>query len=516
MQWCPWRCFEFLRDLLPGERFQSGAMGGASSTLTDEQKELQNLRSHLGRDFELLASAFSRLTKSEGPNAIHESKLERCFGMEVGRIKDLPGEESSDLKSLLENFGSTLTAVAFKPVEGYVSWPGFLKGYDGCCQQNLVSTRLRFLLLFVRSLKSQGKKSSSETSSDLDENLEGQVSSREFRDVLWLCWLMTFYKRLSNGIELPVVEPLVRGAFQDSEKVPLKDLYSWMLATIPSLGNVFVDYVQYCLFQDEDTEVKSGLSHLPGHLTPGRLWSLALALKDKTGDTLLSACLEDSITLLYRSPVHGKGMNRLWSQVEGYREAVLFLFSGMSAEDPSKTWLLAAVIPSGLENKSNFYGTSNSCLICLDPEFIVLHPTGKEKNYVYSHKTAPGGGYNSRPMPNGIGFGGSMENERIWISDDFSTVTLRHHAVDKTYQAGFILPYQGYAPLCCQVLEVEVWGLGSKTAQERMATFQQREKLFAEQRRKVDLKAFGNWQDSPEKMMMDMVSNPNRPQREER
>lgn len=32
----------------------------------------------------------------------------------------------------------------------------------------------------------------------------------------------------------------------------------------------------------------------------------------------------------------------------------------------------------------------------------------------------------------------------------------------------------------------------------------------------VDLKSFGNWEDSPEKMMMDMVSDPNRPHREER
>jgi len=30
------------------------------------------------------------------------------------------------------------------------------------------------------------------------------------------------------------------------------------------------------------------------------------------------------------------------------------------------------------------------------------------------------------------------------------------------------------------------------------------------------LKNFGNWKDSPEAMMMDMVSNPNKPPKEER
>lgn len=32
----------------------------------------------------------------------------------------------------------------------------------------------------------------------------------------------------------------------------------------------------------------------------------------------------------------------------------------------------------------------------------------------------------------------------------------------------------------------------------------------------VDLKTFGNWEDSPEKMMMDMISDPNAVRREDR
>lgn len=32
----------------------------------------------------------------------------------------------------------------------------------------------------------------------------------------------------------------------------------------------------------------------------------------------------------------------------------------------------------------------------------------------------------------------------------------------------------------------------------------------------IDLKTFSNWEDSPEKMMMDMMSNPNAARREER
>lgn len=75
---------------------------------------------------------------------------------------------------------------------------------------------------------------------------------------------------------------------------------------------------------------------------------------------------------------------------------------------------------------------------------------------------------------------------------------------------------QGYATVQGKVGEVEVWGLGGLDADEQQAKFQHRENLFGEQRRKVDLKSFGNWQDSPEAAMMDMVSNPQKAAREER
>lgn len=105
---------------------------------------------------------------------------------------------------------------------------------------------------------------------------------------------------------------------------------------------------------------------------------------------------------------------------------------------------------------------------------------------------------------------------------------------------------QGYLPLEASVLDVEVWGLGGRSAKEVQNANQKREDLFTEQRRKVttthlnslynifvtyyikicvvilcsclqiDLKTFSNWEDSPEKMMMDMMSNPNTVRREER
>lgn len=42
----------------------------------------------------------------------------------------------------------------------------------------------------------------------------------------------------------------------------------------------------------------------------------------------------------------------------------------------------------------------------------------------------------------GIGFGGMIGNERIFMDEDFARVTIRHHAVDKTYKPGSLIPNQ--------------------------------------------------------------------------
>lgn len=50
--------------------------------------------------------------------------------------------------------------------------------------------------------------------------------------------------------------------------------------------------------------------------------------------------------------------------------------------------------------------------------------------------------YEPNPKPFGLGFGGTIGNERIFVDEDFARVTIRHHAVDKTYQHGSLIPNQ--------------------------------------------------------------------------
>lgn len=124
--------------------------------------------------------------------------------------------------------------------------------------------------------------------------------------------------------------------------------------------------------------------------------------------------------------------------------------------------------------------------------------------------------YEARPRSVGIAFGGTQGNERVFIDEDFARIRIRHHGVDKTYQPGFLIPGQASLTTEATILDVEAWGLGGKIAEQGQAMYKRREQLFTEQRRKVDLKTFANWEDSPEKMMMDLMGNPNRVQREDR
>ena len=61
---------------------------------------------------------------------------------------------------------------------------------------------------------------------------------------------------------------------------------------------------------------------------------------------------------------------------------------------------------------------------------------------MYSHLHPAGRVYEPHPKPVGIAFGGTLGNERIFVDEDFATVTIRHHAVDKTYQHGSLIPDQ--------------------------------------------------------------------------
>lgn len=76
-----------------------------------------------------------------------------------------------------------------------------------------------------------------------------------------------------------------------------------------------------------------------------------------------------------RSAVHGKGLTRFWSNVEGYNGPVLVLISAFEDESMTRTWIIGALTHQGFENKESFYGTSGA-LYALSPVFHALLSSG--------------------------------------------------------------------------------------------------------------------------------------------
>lgn len=84
--------------------------------------------------------------------------------------------------------------------------------------------------------------------------------------------------------------------------------------------------------------------------------------------------------LLHRSSLHGRGLNRLWSNVEGYHGPLLILVSANSGDghegDTSvRKWIIGALTQQGFENKDDFYGSSGT-LYAISPVFHAFSASG--------------------------------------------------------------------------------------------------------------------------------------------
>ncbi|KAL6504740.1 hypothetical protein OROHE_023498 [Orobanche hederae] len=536
-------------------------MGQSSSSseqeVSPEMREAQSLAASTGA-LSSLEKAFSLLSDSQ-TKSIPIHSLQKCFSLtfeSLGSDQDMVFKEAPPLFSHL---GSTIVDLFFVADKDGVNWIEFLRGYTKCCARTVASTSFNnlFRIFSIACSKAGLLVNLQVEMCDDDCKINGSLSSHDLLILLWVCWIFSWDSRtfkLNSGkskgkCSLPDISHLVLSAieacvedgpdlnFWDSDvseldiKLPAAKIHLWALKNIPNLADCFVQFVhaRLChLTTHEDTleapcssacESSSAISET-NLLTRGRAWAISLTLRGPIHAEISKACFPSDLdetkeNIIYRSSVHGKGLNRFWSNVEGYNGPLLVLIAACEDKSSTRRWIIGALTDQGFENRDLFYGTSGS-LYALNPVFHALSSTGREKNYVYSHLHPTGKVYDAHPKPVGVGFGGNTGNERIFMDEDFSRITVRHHAVDKTYQHGPLLPNQGFLPVEASVLEVEVWGLGGRNALKIQAFYKKREQLFTEQRRKIDLKTFSNWDDSPEKMMMDMMSNPNAVEREDR
>lgn len=537
---------------------------GASSSMEQvsvEQREAESLAASIGV-LPMLQKAFSVLADPQ-TNTIPLHSLQQCFSL----VFENPTSEATaippNFQGLLSHLGSSIVDLFFLADKGGVSWIEFLKGYVKCCGRMSASTsfNMLFRVFAMAAVKADISAKLLFESDDSDCKMSGFLTPTDVLMLLWMCYVMSLNSKFLKSFggkgdySLPDLSHLVLSAVLLCAEVgndlnpwdcdnlsmtvplPAGKIHMWALKTVPRLPDCFTQFVhgriQKTITQENELEPSRSSGHdlsatavcNTNLLTRGRAWAISLTLRGTLSEEILKACFPScgvgtSDSLLYRSSFHGKGLNRFWSNVEGYNGPMLILVAASlgdvhDGDGNVKKWILGALTHQAFENKDMFYGSSGS-LYAISPVFNVLSSSGKEKNFVYSHLHPTGRVYDPHPKPVGVAFGGSIRNERIFIDEDFAKVTVRHHAADKTYQSGSLFPNQGFLPVEALVLDVEVWGLGGRTAKEMQNKYKKREELFTEQRRKVDLKTFSNWEDSPEKMMMDMTSNPNRVEREDR
>ncbi|XP_054794836.1 uncharacterized protein LOC129300296 isoform X2 [Prosopis cineraria] len=464
---------------------------------------------------------------------------------------------------LLDHLGPSIVDQFFTPAKGQITWVEFVRGYNNCCARMSASVSLNMLLRVLRlTIGRANMPINLEIEfDDADWKINGFLIPSDVILLLLMCWSMSWdcgslkQSECKVSHSPPDLNHLVLSAitscakvdsglnvwdsdFSSSEvQIPAGKFVTWVLSTVPCLSDCLNQFFHARLQNqatagDESVPSNSSVGDVSlttecdnNILTRGRAWAIGLTQRSTINEEISGVCFsrsEDGMDerLLYRSSAHGKGLNRFWSHVEGYKGPLLILVaasSGQSHEGSSivRKWVIGALTNQGFENKDLFYGSSG-CLYAISPVFHVFPPSGKEKNFVYSHLHPSGRAYEPHPKPVGIAFGGTIGNERIFIDEDFARVTVRHHAIDKTYQPGPLLPDQGFLAVEGLVSEVEVWGLGGHAAKKVQDSYKKREELFTEQRRKVDLKTFASWDDSPEKMMMDMMSDPNAVRREDR
>ncbi|XP_073021239.1 uncharacterized protein [Primulina eburnea] len=537
-------------------------MGQSSSSKQEESPELREVQSLAASTGALpsLQKAFSLLSDPQN-KSVPVHSLKKCFELSLDNFESDYTVASKELSIMFSHLGTTIVDLFFPTDENGVNWIDFLRGYTKCCGRAVASTYFNNLLrVFSKTCSEAGLPVNLQFEQyDDDCKIGGSLSPREVLRLLLICWIFSWDSRslkLNMGkskgkCSLPDISHLLLSAIEscvesdheldfwtsDVSDVDIQlmatKIHSWGLKTVPNLADCLAQFVHSRLCYLVTCENKSESSCSSAHdnpsstssdtslLTSGRAWAISLTVRSPIYEEISKACFpsddpdEKNENLIYRSSLHGKGLNRFWSNVDGYNGPLLVLISACEDASSARRWIIGALTHQGFENKELFYGNSGS-LYTLSPIFNSLTSSGTEKNLVYSHLHPAGRLYDAHPKPVGIAFGGSIGNERIFIDEDFARVTIRHHAVDKTYRHGALFPNQGFLPVEAAVSEVEVWGLGGATAIKIQDSYKKRENLFTEQRRKVDLKTFANWEDSPEKLMMDMMSNPQAARREKR
>ncbi|CAN1824385.1 hypothetical protein LINPERHAP1_LOCUS30753 [Linum perenne] len=390
-------------------------MGASSSTQqqgSSEQRQVESLAASIGA-LPMLQASFSKLAADPQTSAIPIESLQKCFTLNYENPVLESTKGSDSFLGLLDHLGGTLVDTFFVAEKGgLINWIEFVKGYVTCCGRMTTSMSITVLLrLFAATLAKSGNPSKLEFESIGDDGsykVSGYLLPADVLLLLCISWAMlgTLVHPDVSHLVLSSVVSCVDGLdgvdLWDCDlagldvQLPAGKFLAWALATIPCLTDCLTQFMstrlQNCTTSEDDSAPNTSASvgsmssatntYL---LTCGSAWAISLSIKSAISVEILKPYLcfdgdQSDEHFLYRSSVHGKGMNRFWSNVEGYHGPLLILVSatsGDSHEESSvaKKWVIGALTQQGLENKDQFYGTS-ATLYSIFPVFHAFPSSG--------------------------------------------------------------------------------------------------------------------------------------------
>ncbi|KAG5031742.1 hypothetical protein JHK82_015339 [Glycine max] len=392
------------------------------SRVSAEQKESEAVAASTGA-LPLLQKAFSKLANPE-TNAVSLENIQQCFSF--GREgRTFSGSNVPDsFPVLLDHLASSLVDQFFVPNKEGINWIEFVRDYNKCCARVSASGSLNMLVrVFVAISQSANLPLHLEfESGDDDCKINGNLLPSHVFLLLALCWV-------DGGLN---VWDCDISSFE--VQLPAVKFVTWVMSTVPCLPDCLRQYfhARLQMAASDGVELPSSNSSSGGDisstaaydyiLTQGRAWAISITQKSTVKEEISRAFISNGggmdDNLLYRSSTHGRGLGRFWSHVEGYRGPLLILIAASSGDahegnSIDRKWVVGALTDQGLENKDIFYGNSG-CLYSIGPVFHVFPPTGKEKNFVYSHLHPTGKVYQPHPKPVGVAFGGTPGNENIY------------------------------------------------------------------------------------------------------
>lgn len=305
-------------------------------------------------------------------------------------------------------------------------------------------------------------------------------SSDELRHLLFTSEpdLLKLLKFLLNCTEAPQEvdgSSLLKGLHRwaDSKEITWKSFNKWCEYAVPSLHVPFRVHLRKWVFNTESpplTSVDFGEEarrclHVSGEVFNG-VWSE-----------------------LFNSGVDGLSFEGLSHAMIGYGGATLIVVTDTLGN------VFGAFSDEEWKENGNFYGSKNNVLYALSPEFAVFHTrehhvSGAEdtENYQYLNTK-------SRSSIHGIGFGGSKESMRLWISGTLEECSAR--SIGLTYEKGALRGVKKgdeIGTVCnpdnFDVAKLQLFGFGGDDAIKKQDLVREEKAELVHSRRQVDKKQF--------------------------